>query len=105
MTREAAERESFSTKIQEYAQRIMKRAEYHVWHDILRPLRRDYWIEPLVQVHDALKLEMECGLQQDVNKMMRWAMTTAVAHLISVPLGVDGEWGPNFADTTPFEEV
>ena len=102
-TRAEAERYSFSTKIQEGAQWIMKKAEAAVWHDVIRPLHRaGYWIEPLMQVHDALKLEMEERLAHDMHPMMVWAMTKAVDGMLCVPLAVEGEWGRNFADMESF---
>lgn len=88
-----AERFSFSTPIQEYAQYIMKSTEANVWHELCKYRAEGLWVEPLVQVHDALKIEMTEGLQHKVNAMMRWAMIDSVQHLIAVPLGVEGEWG------------
>jgi len=100
--REAAERLAFSTPIQESAQYIMKQAEASVWQDIICPLQRDgHWIEPLLQVHDSLKLEMEEGLAQSVHTQMVQAMTR-VPKSFCVPLAVEGEFGPNMADMERF---
>lgn len=102
-TKAEAERFAFSTPIQEGAQWVMKRAEAYVWNDVIRPLQMaGHWIEPLMQVHDAIKLEMEQGLQQEVHRMMRWAMVDAVSGMLSVPLGVEGEYGYNFAEMESF---
>lgn len=91
--RAEAERFAFSTPIQEGAQWIMKQAEAEVW-SILRDLwRRRLYVEPLLQQHDALKFEMEEGLQTEFNMLMQYAMVTAVEHNLSVPLAIDGEWG------------
>lgn len=98
-----AERFAFSTPIQEYAQYIMKSAEALIWHELRRYHKEKRYVEPLMQVHDALKLEVAEGLQHDVNTMMRWAMIEGVAHLISVPLGVEGEWGYNLRDMEKFK--
>ena len=103
MLRAEAERYAFSTPIQEGAQWIMKQAEALIWTDIIRPYHAaGHWIEPLMQVHDAIKLEMEEGLQGEVNVLMRWAMVDAVEDNLSVPLGVEGSWGYNFADMEDF---
>lgn len=101
-----AERFSFSTKIQEGAQMIMKKAEAAVWRDVIRPLQQaGHWIEPLMQVHDAIKLEMDESLAPDVHAMMVWAMTKAVDGMICVPLAVEGEYGYNLADMKGFEHA
>ena len=98
-TKAEAERFAFSTPIQEGAQWVMKKAEARVWQDVIRPLQQaGEWIEPLMQVHDAIKLEMGEHLAQDVHCMMVWAMTTAVGDMLTVPLEVVGEVGHNFAD-------
>ena len=104
-TKAEAERFAFSTPIQEGAQFLMKTAEARVWRDVIRPLQQaGYWIEPLMQVHDALKLEMDEALAPDVHAMMIWAMTTAVDGMISVPLAVEGEYGLNFAEMKGFND-
>lgn len=100
--RAEAERYAFSTPIQEGAQWLLKTAEAHIWEIIRDYHRAGYWVEPLMQVHDCIKLEMEEGLQHEVNVMMRWAMIDALDGMLSVPLGVDGEWGLNFADMEKF---
>lgn len=96
--REEAERFSFSTPIQESATFIMKQAEKIVYEDILVPYwRQGRWVEPLLQVHDCLKIECEEGLEQKLHVLMSEAMTN-VPHGFSVPLAVEGEFGPNMAD-------
>ena len=101
--REEAERLAFSMPIGEGAQWIMKHVEAAVWKDILVPrLKRGLWIEPLLQVHDSLKLEMESGLQDEVHLEMRQAMNHS--HHLSVPLECEGEWGQNFRDMSSFAQ-
>lgn len=96
--REEAERFAFSTPIQESAQYIMKQAEKIVYEDILVPLwQQGYWVEPLVQIHDCLKLECQEDLVHDLNSMMVEAMTN-VPHGFTVPLAVESEFGTNMAD-------
>lgn len=102
-TRAEAERFAFSTPIQEGAQTVMKTAEYHVWHDVIKPLwQQGRWIEPLVQIHDDLKLEFEEGLKDEINPMMEWAMTETFEGL-SVPLKTDGKYGPNWGELTKYK--
>lgn len=100
--REEAERFAFSTKIQESATYIMKQAEASIYEDVLVPLwGQGKWVEPILQVHDALKFECEEGLEQDLHLFVSEAMTH-VPHGLSVPLAVEGEWGYNMADMRPF---
>lgn len=102
-TRAEAERFAFSTPIQEGAQTVMKTAEYHVWNDVILPLQREgHWIEPLVQIHDDLKLEFEEGLKDMMDPLMSWAMTETFEGL-SVPLKTDGKFGPNWGELTKYK--
>lgn len=103
--REEAERFAFSTPIQESATFIMKQAEKIVYEDILIPYWRDgRWVEPLLQVHDCLKIECEEGLEQELHMLMTHAMTN-VPQSFCVPLAVEGEWGYNMADMVKFKEA
>lgn len=100
--REEAERFSFSTKIQESATFIMKQAEQIVWEDVLPHFwKQGKWVEPILQVHDCLKMECEAGLEQELHLFMVDAMTQ-VPHSFSVPLEVEGEYGLTFADMKGF---
>lgn len=100
--REEAERFAFSTPIQESATFIMKQAEKIVYEDILVPYwRQGRWVEPLLQVHDCLKLEAEENMAQELNILMTEAMTQ-VPRGFSVPLAVEGEYGYNMADMRSF---
>jgi uracil-DNA glycosylase family 4 len=100
--REEAERFAFSTPIQESATFIMKQAEKIVYEDILVPYwKAGRWVEPLLQVHDCLKIECEEGMEQELNLLMTEAMTQ-VPVSFSVPLAVEGEYGPNMADMRSF---
>jgi uracil-DNA glycosylase family 4 len=109
--RAEAERFAFSTPIQEGAQRSMKEAEAYIYRELL--LKKYYrdgyymggpkgrYVEPLCQVHDALKFEVAEGLQDVLNTEMIHAMTKVPTQL-SVPLGVEGKFGPNFRDMRKF---
>lgn len=94
-----SERFAFSTPIQEGAQYILKHAEAYLWEQLRKLWRLGHWVEPLMQVHDCLKLEFEEGLQDVVNNIMQKSMVDSVQHLLDVPLEVAGEWGWNLAPT------
>ena len=101
--RAEAERFAFSTPIQEGATWLMKMAEARIWRDLLVPCwRQGDWIEPLMQVHDAIVLEIgNKELAQDVHPLMQAIMTYPVDRF-SVPIEVSGEWGYNLADLQEF---
>jgi DNA polymerase I-like protein with 3'-5' exonuclease and polymerase domains len=58
-------------------------------------------VEPLLQVHDCLKMECQTDVAQELNALMVEAMTN-VPKSFSVPLAVDGEYGPDMFDVTKF---
>jgi uracil-DNA glycosylase family 4 len=94
--RAEAERFAFSTPIQEGAQFVMKTAEKSIWEDIIVPLKQQgHYIEPLVQIHDDIKLEFDEALAQELNLKMSRAMTETFKGL-SVPLATDGKFGRNW---------
>lgn len=95
--REEAERFAFSTPIQESATFIIKQAEALAYEYVFKPYWRDgRWVEPILQVHDCLKVECEESLVQDVHTKMVQVMTH-VPKSFSVPVLVEGEWGFNMA--------
>lgn len=99
-----ARRFAFSTPIQEGAQWLMKQAERRLYEDILVPYWKDKrWVEPLIQVHDALTLECEDDpvLAQDLHTKMVANMTHAPAGF-SVPIETSGDWGHNWAEMRAF---
>jgi DNA polymerase-1 len=102
--RAEAERFAFSTPVQEGAQWIMKQAEARLYQDILIPYwRQGRWVEPLIQIHDALTLELEDDpeLAQELNAQMVANMTTLPAGF-SVPIETSGDWGRNWTDMESF---
>jgi DNA polymerase I-like protein with 3'-5' exonuclease and polymerase domains len=56
--RAEAERMAQATPIQSGAQGIMQRVMVALWPD-LQALRREVWVEPLLQIHDDLMFELE----------------------------------------------
>ena len=100
--RSEAERFAYSTKIQEGAQWIMKQAEARIWNDLLVPSwRQGHWIEPLMQVHDAMNIEMDVNMAQDVHQIMAQIMVIP-PNGFSVPIETSGDFGPNLADLREF---
>ena len=96
--REEAKRFAFSTPIQEGAQLIMKTNEAVLWRDIIVPLQRQgRWIEPLLQIHDDLLLEMDAALVPEVAPRMVQCMTQSYKGL-SVPIQTSSSAGPTWAD-------
>lgn len=97
-TRAEAERFAFSTPIQEGAQTVMKTNEAVLWSEIIVPLQRQgYWIEPLVQIHDDLVLEMQEDIATGVSAMMVECMTQSYKGLL-VPIKTSASIGRNWAD-------
>lgn len=102
--REEAGRFAFSTPIQEGAQWLMKQAEKRLYEDILVPYwRQGRYVEPLIQIHDALTLECEGDedLAQDLNTKMVANMTMTPKGF-SVPVETSGDWGVNWAEMEAF---
>lgn len=96
-TRAEAGRAAFSTPIQASAADVMKQAEATVWTEVLPYFwKQGKWVEPLLQVHDCLKMECEVGVERELHALMQAAMTE-VPHGFSVPLAVEGEFGGNMA--------
>jgi len=92
-----AERFAFSTPIQEGATMIMKQAEAAIWQDVCVPYQRQgRCVEPLLQVHDALDLELEDDprLARDVHTRMV-DILTRVPEGFSVPIETSGDVGRN----------
>ena len=100
--RAEAQRFAFSTPIQESATFIMKQAEVRVWNEVLPYFwDRGVWVEPLIQIHDALKFEIDTGYEHELNVLVSDVMTH-VPKGFSVPLAVEGEYGPTFANMKGF---
>ena len=99
-TRAEAERFAFSTPVQEGLQYLMKQAEASIWDEIIVP-NKGHYVEPILQVHDAMYLEFDPELAQELHHKMVDIMTR-VPQSFSVPMGVDGQFGPNMADMKGF---
>lgn len=114
--REEAERFAFSTPVQEGAQWLMKLAEARIYHDVLQYYwAKQQWVEPILQVHDALTLEFEDDrdLGEEINALMVDILTTTPKGF-SVPVETSGDYGrtwcafdpkdPHDGDMVPFED-
>ena len=101
---EEARRFAFSTPIQEGAQLICKQAEARIWNEVLPYFwKQKKWIEPLLQIHDSLMFEMEPSIKDEANRLISDAMTHVPISLGDIPILVEGEWGPNWADMEKFD--
>lgn len=85
-----AERMAQATPVQSGAQGIIKRVMQAVW-PVLKALRGSFWIEPLLQVHDALVLEYDADQRALVDSVMMTAMTTTVQ--LKVPVKASHSFG------------
>jgi uracil-DNA glycosylase family 4 len=104
-TRGEAERAAFSTPIQASAADIMKQAEATIMEEVLPYFwSRNIWVEPILQIHDSIKMECEEGVAQELHSLIVEAMTN-VEKGFSVPLAVEGEYGLNMNDMRPFDVV
>lgn len=92
-TREAAERTAINTPIQGTAADIIKLAMLKV-HQGLGLLREG--AKMLLQVHDELVLEVPSTEAEDIARMVKGIMESAVE--LSVPLIVKVGWGANWAE-------
>jgi len=100
--RSEAERFAFSTPIQEGAQWVMKQNEVAVWKEVIVPYERQgTYVQPLLQVHDALTLEFNPKVALDLNRQMVDIMTRTPKGF-SVPIETSGDYGPNQADMKEF---
>lgn len=101
--RAEAERFAFSTPIQEGAQWIMKRAEGVIWQEVCLHYQHERrYVEPLLQVHDALDFELEEDprLAQEVHRRMVAVLTDGPPGF-SVPIETSGDVGRNLCHYDP----
>jgi DNA polymerase I-like protein with 3'-5' exonuclease and polymerase domains len=85
----------------------MKIAERKIWDMILELKHEGRWIEPLLQVHDAIDLEFEADerFAREINERMTEIMTYAPDGF-SVPIATSGDYGLNLCawdDKAPFD--
>lgn len=88
--RAEAERQAQATPTQSGAQGIIKRAMRDVW-PVLKALRGSFWVEPLLQIHDAIVLEYDLRYRQEVDSVMMSALTNAVQ--LRVPVKASNGFG------------
>jgi DNA polymerase-1 len=93
--RKEAERMAQSTPTQSGAQGIMKRIMRALW-PVLRAWRTEFWVEPLLQIHDALMLEYEQDRRAQMNDLMLAAMTGTVE--IKVPIRAEATFGQRWGE-------
>lgn len=91
-----AERAAFNAPLQGTAADIIKRAMIR-----LDEVLRDQPARMLLQVHDELVFDVECGFEQQVAQIVKREMEGAAD--LSVPLIVDVKCGQNWRDITRLE--
>jgi uracil-DNA glycosylase family 4 len=99
--REEARRFAFSTPVQEGAQWLMKAAETRLWAQLQVYWKRGEYVEPLVQIHDALTLETTPKLAPALHEYMVKNMTMTPKGF-SVPVETSGDYGTNWAEMKEF---
>jgi len=92
--REEALRQAQATPIQSGAQGIIKRIMRRVWPEIVE-LQAGAWVEPLLQIHDALIFEFEEAVRSVLDAVVMRAMRDTVT--LRVPVTAKGtvaqRWG------------
>jgi uracil-DNA glycosylase family 4 len=81
--REEALRQAQATPIQSGAQGIIKRIMRALWPEIVK-LRREVWVEPLLQIHDALIFEFEREVHKLLDTVVMHAMHETV--MLRIPV-------------------
>jgi DNA polymerase-1 len=94
--REEALRQAQATPTQSGAQGIMKRAMAAAWPALVALRRSGVWVEPLLQIHDALVVEYDTAVRDEVNAIITAAMTQTVT--LRVPILVDCHTGQRLGD-------
>ncbi len=75
--RAEAERMAQATPTQSGAQGVMKRIMRAAW-PLLQQMRQEFWVEPLLQIHDALVLEYDVTKAVQVDQIMSYVMQQTV---------------------------
>ena len=93
--RAEAERQAQATPTQSGAQGIMKRIMRAVW-PAMKTLRREFWVEPLLQIHDALITEHDRRRRDEIDGVVMAAMHTTVE--LRVPVTAKAKYGQRWGD-------
>jgi len=90
-----AERMAQATPIQSGAQGIMQRIMCALWPHLVT-LRRQYWVEPLLQVHDDLIFELEEPARDTVRDLVLHHMSNTVT--LRVPVTAKPTFGHSWGE-------
>ena len=93
--KEEALRQAQATPIQSGAQGIIKRIMRRVWPEIVE-LRRTSWVEPLLQIHDALIFEYDEAVHRVLDETVMRAMTGTVE--LRVPVTANSTTAERWGD-------
>jgi DNA polymerase I-like protein with 3'-5' exonuclease and polymerase domains len=94
--RAEAERQAQATPIQSGAQGIVKRWMIAVWKRLPSLWNQGIYVEPLLQIHDALILEFDTEAYDAVNQMMLDALSEL--QLFVIPITCKGKAGSRWSD-------
>jgi uracil-DNA glycosylase family 4 len=95
---EEAKRQAGNHKVQGGAQGLMKRSMDLVWRYVILPLKQQgIFVEPLLQVHDELVLEVEDDWAEIVRDMVK-AQMEADSFWFRVPIIAEGGVGQSWAE-------
>lgn len=93
--RAEAERISLNHDIQGTAQEVEKEGMRTIWEAVLPAVHAEGWYaEPILQVHDELIFEVDDGIIDVFDTLVRHTMQEAVR--LSIPLGAKGTYGPTW---------
>lgn len=93
--RAEAERMAQATPVQSGAQGIMQRAMRNLWPDLAK-LRRCFWVEPLLQTHDALMFEYDAEHRDELTALVQFHLAHAVT--LSVEISSSASFGHTWGE-------
>lgn len=94
--RAEALRQAQATPIQSGAQGIIKRAMVRLWPRLVDLWKAGIWVEPLLQIHDALMMEYQSDARPLIDVVMLDVMTNAVQ--LRVPVNASATFGQRWGE-------
>ena len=98
-------REALSFEPQANTTYATNRALYNLWFDPQnRTSRQSLFVEPLLQVHDALAGQSKRSHRDfAATKLRQWFSTKLTIHGLPITIPFEGGFGPNWRDTKAYE--
>jgi uracil-DNA glycosylase family 4 len=94
-------REAGNHPIQGTASDIMKRAMGTLYYEVFPELSKQFYLRPILQLHDDLKVEVSQPHLMTVAREMKFVMEHAAA--LTVPTPVEMEYGTNWGEMEELE--